>query len=321
MHTVSRRDATALARGMFGYRLEIVSALWFLGQTEDCRIFENKSTRDIIQTILSEHGIRFAFRVGDTPPRQLIVQYNKTDLNFIMRLMEDEGWFYLFRHETASHTLVVTESKTSFNQVPDGTVILRPGSGRTTPSAWHQGRTTAHGKMTLSDYDPEKPATPLGAETSTTMGTAGAAQRDPFRWPARAFKRDQIQQRTRQRIEAEEAEAALAHGAGFNPGFFAGGRIQVIDQPDAKPRAFLLPRVIHEAADGIWCNDPAPPCYKNIFVGFPADLPWRPAHAFNSQWRRAEFLGILVRRQGGQRTGLPACRTRPEGGSRARRHP
>ncbi|HQT78053.1 MAG TPA: type VI secretion system tip protein TssI/VgrG [Rhodopila sp.] len=279
LHGLVREFAStgALARAMFGYRLEIVPALWFLRQTEDCRIFENKSTKDIIQTILSEHGIRFAFRVGDTPPRPLTVQYNETDLNFIMRLMEEEGWFYLFRHEQASHTLIITESNTSFTKVPDGTVTLRPGSGRMNLSEWHEGRATAHGKVTLADYDPEKPATTLSGETSTTVRTAGSAQRDPFRWPARTVTSDRIQQRTRQRIEAAEAEAALAHGAGFNPGFFAGGRIQVSDQPNAKPREFLLHSVTHEASDGTWCNDPTPPAYANTFCAFPGNLPWRPA--------------------------------------------
>jgi len=62
-----------LPRDMFGYRLEIVPALWFLSQTEDCRIFENKSTKQIVQTILGEHSVRLQFRVGDTPPRPLTV--------------------------------------------------------------------------------------------------------------------------------------------------------------------------------------------------------------------------------------------------------
>ena len=117
-------------RRMQGYRLEIVPALWFLSQTEDCRIFENKTTKDILQTLLGEHAVRSAFRVGNTTPRPFTVQYNETDLAFVTRLMEEEGWFYLFRHEAESHTLVVTESNTSFNRVANGTVALRPQVAR-----------------------------------------------------------------------------------------------------------------------------------------------------------------------------------------------
>jgi type VI secretion system secreted protein VgrG len=266
-----------LPRGMFGYRLEVVSSLWFLQQTSDCRIFENRTTMDIVQAILSEHKIRFAFRVGNTPSRQLTVQYNETDFDFISRLMEEEGWFYLFRHEAASHTLVVTESNTSFNKVPNGTVSFGPGRGVAMISEWRPGRSTAHGKVSLGDFDAEKPSTTLSGETSTNARTSGTASRDPFHWPARALTNGAIEQRTRMRIEAAEAAAALSAGAAFNPAFFAGGRIQVIPRPHGTPEDFLLHSVTHAATDGTWCNDPDPPRYDNTFRAFPAPLPWRPA--------------------------------------------
>jgi type VI secretion system secreted protein VgrG len=272
---VRRFGATGpLTREMFGYRIEIVPALWFLTQTEDCRIFENKTTKDIVQSILNDHGVRFTFRVGTTPPRPLTVQYNETDLDFVMRLMAEEGWFYLFRHEASSHTMIITESNTSFNKVPDGTVSLGPGKGLNTLSEWHQSRATAHGKVMLGDYDPEQPSTTLSGETNTTAATAGASERDPFHWPARAMKSDQIAQRTRQHMEAAEAEASLAHGKGFNPNFFAGGRISV-GAGDSKE--FLLARVSHQATDETWWNGPNPPQYSNTFEAFPSALPWRPA--------------------------------------------
>lgn len=266
-------------RGLFGYRLEIVASLWFLQQTGDCRIFENKSTKDIVQSILTEHSIRFAFRVGNPKPRPLTVQYNETDLDFITRLMAEEGWFYLFRHEAASHTLVITDSNASFNKIADATVTLGPGQGRTILSEWRPGRATAHGKVMLGDYDAEKPSTTLNGETNTTSRTAGAAQRDHFHWPARALTNDQIEQRTRRGIEAAEAEAALARGAGFNPAFFAGGRIQVVARTGADPLEYLLQSVTHQATDGTWCNDEKPPSYTNTFRAFPGDMPWRPAQS------------------------------------------
>jgi type VI secretion system secreted protein VgrG len=266
-----------LPRDMFGYRLEVVPALWFLSQTEDCRIFENKSTKQVVQTILGEHGVRFQFRVGDTPPRPLTVQYNETDLDFVTRLMAEEGWFYLFNHEATGHTLVITESNTSFKKVPDGSVTLRPGDDVTTLAQWRPGRATAHGQVIMGDYDPEQPSTKLSGQTDTTFKAAGKSARDPFHWPARAVKNDLIAQRTRYRIEAAEAAASLAEGEGFNPNFFAGGRIQVAVRVNGTPKEFLLHGVTHHASDETWCNGSTPPSYTNSFTAFPTDLPWRPA--------------------------------------------
>jgi type VI secretion system secreted protein VgrG len=273
VHGLVRRFAATgpLARGMTGYRMEVVPALWFLSQTEDCRIFEDKATKDIVQTILSEHRVRCTFRVGGTPARPLTVQYNETDLDFVMRLMADEGWFYLFRHDATSHMMIITESNTSFTKVANGTVGIGPTPGPVTLTEWRLGRATAHGKVMLGDYDPEKPSSTLSGETATTARTADAAKRDPFHWPARALKSDQVTQRTRLRMEAAEAAAALAQGAGSNPNFFAGGRIQV------NGAEFLLARVSHHAADETWCNAPTPPSYRNSFEAFPSASPWRPA--------------------------------------------
>jgi type VI secretion system secreted protein VgrG len=275
---VRRFAATSLTgRSMFGYHIEIVPALWFLTQTQDCRIFENKTTKDIIQTILNEHGVRFTFRVGNTPARPLTVQYNEIDLDFVMRLMAEEGWFYLFRHDAGSHTMIISESNTSFTKVPDGTVVVGPNPGLVTLTEWQPGRTTAHGKVTQGDFDAEKPSTRLSGETATTARTAGASNRDPYHWPARILKNDLITQRTRHRIEAAEAEAALGRGAGFNPNFFAGGRIQVSLRVGGETKEYLLARVHHRATDETWCNAASPPDYSNDFQAFPSALPWRPA--------------------------------------------
>ena len=80
-----------LPRSLFGYRLEVVPKLWFLSQTGDCRIFENKSTKDIVQTLCSEGGVDVAFRTDVPPARPFTVQYNETDLAFVTRLIEEEG--------------------------------------------------------------------------------------------------------------------------------------------------------------------------------------------------------------------------------------
>ena len=65
-----------------------------LSRTADCRIFQNKSVRDIIQTVLGEcdqadfdlSGIK-----GSHPQREYCVQYRETDFKLLSRLMEEEG--------------------------------------------------------------------------------------------------------------------------------------------------------------------------------------------------------------------------------------
>ena len=266
----------AQARRMQGYRLEIVPSLWFLSQTEDCRIFENKTTRDILQTIFGEHGLQYAFRVQTPPARPLTVQYNETDLAFVHRLIEEEGWFYFFQHEAESHTIVVADSNAACARLRDGTVTLRPGGGADTLAAWQPGQATAHGKVSLADYDPEQPATPILGATDTALLAPGAPNRDPFRWPARAARSELAQQRSRAAIEAAEAEATLARGQGFNVHFCVGVRIMVIAPLGAQPEAYIVSRVSHQAASDSWTTSDTLVTYANSFMAVPAARPWRP---------------------------------------------
>lgn len=267
-------------RGVFGYRAEIVPRLWFLSQTEDCRVFENKTTKEIVEAVLKDHNVPAAFRTETTPQRPFTMQYNESDLDFVLRLMQDEGWFYFFSdmafesqggQKLPAGTLVISDRVTSVRKGDLGKFVVGTGENLDTFASWHPARATAYGKVRRDDYDPEKPGSNPKDTSSTTQRTAGAPARSSYHWPAGSRDQEVIGKRTRHRMEAAEAEAALAHGAGFDPLLTAGARIQV----DAD--TFVVHSVSHHVKDESWYNAPAPLSYRNSFSAFPAKLPWRPA--------------------------------------------
>jgi type VI secretion system secreted protein VgrG len=91
------------------YYAEIHPWLWLLTKTSDCKIFQNKSVPEIIESIFSDLGFT-DFRddtKGSYEKREYCVQYNETAFNFVSRLMEEEGIFYYFEHTSGKHTLVL----------------------------------------------------------------------------------------------------------------------------------------------------------------------------------------------------------------------
>jgi type VI secretion system secreted protein VgrG len=106
--------AEAWGRGYRVYQAEVVPWFWLLSRTSDCRIFQNKSVRDILQTVLGDYqeadfdlsGIK-----GSHPSREYCVQYRETDFNFLSRLMEEEGIFYFFHHGEGSHKMVIATTR------------------------------------------------------------------------------------------------------------------------------------------------------------------------------------------------------------------
>ena len=108
------------------YRATLSPWLWFLTRASDCRIFQNKTAPDIIETVFSDHGFTDFRRslTGSYRTWEYCVQYRETDFNFVSRLMEQEGIYYYFEHENGKHTLVLADnlgahvSFPSYSQVP-----------------------------------------------------------------------------------------------------------------------------------------------------------------------------------------------------------
>jgi type VI secretion system secreted protein VgrG len=102
------------------YRATLVPWLWFLSRTADCRIFQDKTVPDIVKEIFREHGFTdFEERLsGSYRTWTYCVQYRETDLNFVNRLLEQEGLYYFFEHEQGKHTLILADSYSAHAAVP-----------------------------------------------------------------------------------------------------------------------------------------------------------------------------------------------------------
>lgn len=100
-----------LRSGYARYRATLRPALWLLSLRSDNRIFQNKSTVQILDEVLRAYPqVTLEKRLRKSyPPRDYCVQYGETDLDFLQRLLEFEGIFYFFEHSEGDHVLVVCD--------------------------------------------------------------------------------------------------------------------------------------------------------------------------------------------------------------------
>jgi type VI secretion system secreted protein VgrG len=110
-------------RGMrYGaYRATLSPWLWFLTRTADCRIFQNQTVPDIIESVFQDHGFADFKKSlsGEYRTWEYCVQYRETDFNFVSRLMEQEGIYYYFEHENGKHTLVLADDYSAHGAFPN----------------------------------------------------------------------------------------------------------------------------------------------------------------------------------------------------------
>jgi type VI secretion system secreted protein VgrG len=267
------------------YRLALVPRLWFLGQTVDCRVYQQKSAGDILQAMFQDAGLTDFSGPPQSAKRDYTVQFNESDLQFASRLMEEEGWFYFFQHTAQKHTLVIANQNTAFTAIPQAQLFIL-GTGSSLPDGYtddtfrladfNRAGETVRGKMTFRDYDPQNPDTLLESEQPTVLKTGGATQRDHFRWPAVSFDNGVVKDRTKWEMEAAEAAASLYDGASQFGGLVAGGKFSIASKPSSPyDGSYVVRSISHHASDDTWLTANGHAAYSNQFVAFPVAVTWR----------------------------------------------
>ena len=73
----------------------------------------------IIDAVLSRYSITVEKKLqGTYAVREYCVQYDESSLDFVSRLMEEEGIFYFFTFTASSHTLVLADSASAHVDCP-----------------------------------------------------------------------------------------------------------------------------------------------------------------------------------------------------------
>ena len=165
--------------GMHGryrrYSATVHPWLWFLSRTADCRIFQEMTVPKIVEKIFSEHptAAHKNSLTGSYPTWTYCVQYRETDLNFVCRLLEQEGIYFYFTHVDGKHTLVMADSYSAHapfqgKAVPflDPDVVARPDIEHI--SSWSLTREIQPGLYVHDDYDFERPSVELRAQKAVS---------------------------------------------------------------------------------------------------------------------------------------------------------
>ena len=262
------------------YRLEIVPALWFLSQTEDCRIFQNQSVPDILETVLGEHGIRdVAFRIitDEYPSVEYCVQFQESALNFVSRLMEHLGLFYWHEHTGEKHVLVIADHNQAASPCQPPNVTLTTLTMGNALRSMEFESVFRPGKWTLNDYDFESPTKRLLSEEPTTLDVARMKDHEIYQYPGYFKDPDAGRHLTRIRMEQEEARHKRVFGLGNCAGFGPGRQFGVTGGRGDPRAQYLLTEVRHTATShGVEANKSETIGYSNGYSAILATIPFRP---------------------------------------------
>ena len=254
------------------YFADIYPWLWLLTKTSDCKIFQNKTAPEIIESIFSDLGFTdFRNDLKSTyEKREYCVQYNESSFAFVSRLMEDEGIYYFFEHTSDKHTLVLGDDADSH--------ITCPGL-ESTPVHFRQSlvdhsqdlaitrclveEQVVTGAFMHDDYNFETPNTDLKADAQSDTPTYKV-----YEYPGGFVKKDSGTTRADLRLDALEQPQKTIRGDSFVRAFVAGHKFELKDHYRADVnKTYVLQSVSHAATQET---------YTNSFTAFASDVPFRP---------------------------------------------
>lgn len=260
------------------YRAEIVPWSWFLSLTRDCRIFQEMTVLQIAEEVFESQGFSdYDIRcTRNYPEREFCVQYRETHLDFVSRLLEEEGIFYFFEHETSGHTLVLTDDNSAVEPCPG-----LPEARMSTPRVPEEDVVTdlvrehgVHaGEITLTDYDYLQPS--LSLESSIS----GEGEGEVYDYhPGRYTSREEGERHARLLMELREAGRHLARGESSCRAFRSGFRFELAGHFDsAANQPWILVELHHTGRAGDYRSwESASLDYENEFVAIPHEVPYRP---------------------------------------------
>src|SRR3990172_2654123 len=131
------------------------------------RIFQGLSIPEIVKQVLDEGSVASRASLSRTyPRREYRVQHQESDLDFVSRLLEEEGISYWFDHERGGHTLVLGDNPSANPEIEGGAWIAFRERTRAAAEAEHVdsfrvGREVRPTVVALHDRDWQRPALDL----------------------------------------------------------------------------------------------------------------------------------------------------------------
>jgi type VI secretion system secreted protein VgrG len=223
------------------YQITLRPWLWLLGQTSDCRVFQNMTVPAIVQEVCQKAGftdLRTQLS-GSYEPREYCVQFRETDLNFIGRLLEQAGICYFFEHSASQHTLVLCDDVAGlapfpgYEQIPcssSGETFLGMADNSDYLDKWFVEQSVRSGKFATREFDFKAPNAPL-TETSSIARDYDPARFERFDFPALATtpQSDAVERVAKVRVEELQSSQMIARGSGDVRGL-AAGRVFTLTQ-------------------------------------------------------------------------------------------
>ncbi|MDR3212519.1 MAG: type VI secretion system tip protein VgrG [Azoarcus sp.] len=261
---VTEARALGADGGFARYRLTLEPPFALLRHRTTSRVFQDISVPDIVKTLLDEHlaanpafqttfAHRFEFSGLHTyPPRSYCLQYRETDLDFIERLLAEEGINYRFEHtggatdtedpQTPLVTLVAFDDPWRLPQNTQSEIRFHRADATESQDSltdWTSQRQLGPAAVSLQSFDYKAAAASMAQRDTNTDQGEGRAETtlEDYAPPTLYYASldEGLDRYARLRQQAHDRRKKTFFGAGTVRELEAGEWFQLTGHPDFDP--------------------------------------------------------------------------------------
>ena len=263
---------------------------------------QDRTSREIFEAMTAEvPGLVTDISLSPAPPkRSYAVRYDETELDFLDRLLAQDGIMYFFTYDrgagTFRHKMHIANSASAYSDVPDAeSDIFSAGVGtlNTRRTLEHEHRALA-GKHEYHAFEVNTLDTPWKAsgEVAGDWGRVYAHSHEDL--AGEALASGDLTARGTLHSEAYGQAAETVSGSGDNSAFFPGGKVTLDWNDGSAGQKVVLTAVMHSAYDPWMIGQAGGSSYSNSFTAMDATGVFRPPVPNRRRRAPGPVLGVVA---------------------------
>ena len=249
------------------YVVELRPVAWVLTKTRDLRIFQEQTTKAIVDQIFRDAGLdapKWQLSEAGNTVRPYCVQYRETDFAFVSRLLEQEGIYYYFDHKNSNPKkpaeIVMCDNHGSLPRANETLEYYErkrtKDRGRNPHIAeWARAQNFVSGEVKLNDFDYMSPLDDLTVSSKIPQGIHDHNKKEIYDYPGMFIDANYSKQFAKSWMQADVTPYHLRHGAGDVDILHAGKKFKIDVSSDEQMMEetgdFLVIEATHYMAEGV----------------------------------------------------------------------
>ena len=252
---------------------------WFdlLDYCVNCRVFQQLGVHEIIEKILEDYPCEHAitFKTKPSSKRELCIQFNQSDGDFIRRLLFEEGLHYYFTQSDSGHEMVVIGAATDMDAAVVPRVQVAPPKDPGVPCVknWFPCVSLGAAAVVTSGYSSEQAKPLFGkevkAENLSGHGTLGGTHY----WDERLIEKERLDGWSEQQSKRLEGGCSVVEVSSSLSSLRSGTTLEMSNHGDAEQnQEYVITRVEHRFSFPESSSGGGSASYYNEFYLSPSKL-------------------------------------------------